>query len=212
MDEFVGGGLAVEPQLAGHLVEGVGELAQFVVAADGQHLVEIALAEVARGFGQTLDGPQHHAAEAVGEEQSQRQRGGDGQQHDARGLAGGFAGVVVLLRHGALVDALDRRGGVEQFAQRRLQAARLPRLAERQSPPCRNASSRALQLFGRLALAGFGDDRQFGVHVAAADGRLLRPGRRGFAARDRAARLVTPNVRSMRRAASLRSRIATMLT
>ena len=97
VDEFVGGSLAVEAQLARHFVEGVGELTEFVVRRNGQHLVEVALAKITGGLRQVLDGPQDGSAEPVRKEQSQRECRRNGQEHDASGLTSRFAGAKVFL-------------------------------------------------------------------------------------------------------------------
>ena len=121
VDEFVGRGLPVEAQLAGHLVEGVGELAEFIVALHGQHLIEIAFAEFTSGVGQPLDGPQDDATQSVSEEQSQRQRGDHRHEHDLRGPSCRFAGMMILFVHRPLVDGLDGPGSFEQVIQRMVQ-------------------------------------------------------------------------------------------
>ena len=174
MHEFVAGRLPVDAQLAGHLVEGSGELAEFVAAVDGEHLVEVAFAEFAGGLRQPLEGPQDDAAEPVGKVKPQRDRRGDGQEHDARGLAGGVPRPLVLLRHGALVDADDGRSRREQLAQGRVRVApggrgRLERAV------CRRQERLVAQLqFVRRGLfTRFRDDGLLRPHVATAERRLF---------------------------------------
>ena len=67
LEDLVAGDLAIGAQLGGHLIEGIGELAEFILGNNGDHLVEIAIAKLPGKAGERLDGHEDGALEEVGE-------------------------------------------------------------------------------------------------------------------------------------------------
>ena len=121
--------LAEFAELAGHVVEGTGQLPQFIAGDDGHELVEVARPDGRRRFGHRPDGHENGADRAGQEEDGQgdaegqaaavpHQRGGG---EAACGLVGGLHVVLVDLPDAAC-HLLDLQEGVVQ--------ARLAALAE----------------------------------------------------------------------------------
>jgi hypothetical protein len=67
LEDFVAGDLAIGAKLGGHLVEGIGELAEFIDGKDRDDLVEIAVAQLAGEAVRDWMGLQDRTLEEMGE-------------------------------------------------------------------------------------------------------------------------------------------------
>ena len=107
LEDLIARHLAVRAELGRHLVEGVGELAEFILRFHRNDLVELSLPELLRNGCERLDRLENRLLQSCGKENRCRHAQCTGANHIACGAGAEIARVAVCLHHGILVHRND---------------------------------------------------------------------------------------------------------